>query len=413
MNFPFYIASRYLVSKKSRNAINIISIISILGVAVGTAALVIIMSVFNGFEDLLTRLNNSFDPDIKVVPVHGKTFVPTENFRATIDGCDFIASASYTLEENALLQYGEKQLIATIKGVDEKYLETTGLDTMVVRGEPILYNEGVACAIMGAGVAYSMGVFCDYLEPLTINIPSRTKEIHGNFSDAASDILNSVTAYPSGIFAIQQEYDTKYVVLPIDEVRKLLEFETEVGAVELKLKRNANNDKSVEYLSQKLGDEFQILDRKQQHEYAYKIMQSEKWAIFMILIFILLIASFNIIASITMLIIDKRNDISILRSMGANDKAIRRIFFIEGVGVSLVGAVAGLIFGGFICWLQMTYGFVKLGGGSGSFIIDAYPVVVNMIDILWSFAAVMLIGLFAAWLPVKVVTGRIAKSSGQ
>ncbi|MBR4583223.1 MAG: ABC transporter permease [Bacteroidales bacterium] len=411
MNFPFYIASRYLVSKKSRNAINIISIISILGVAVGTAALVIVMSVFNGFEDLLTRLNNSFDPDIKVVPVHGKTFVPDEKFKSAIDGCDFVASASYTIEENALLQYDDKQLIATIKGVDDKYLETTGLDTMVVRGEPLLYNEGVSCAIMGAGVAYSMGVLCDYLEPLTINIPSRTKEIHGNFSDAASDILNSVTTYPSGIFAIQQEYDTKYVVLPIDEVRKLLEFNAEVGAVELKLKRNADNDKAVEYLSQSLGNGFQILDRKQQHEYAYKIMQSEKWAIFMILIFILLIASFNIIASITMLIIDKRNDISILRSMGANDTNIRRIFFIEGVGVSLVGAVAGLIFGGLVCWLQMTYGFVKLGGGDGSFIIDAYPVVVNMIDILWSFLAVMIIGLFAAWVPVRIVTRKLKSNS--
>ena len=179
----------------------------------------------------------------------------------------------------------------------------------------------------------------------------------------------------------------------------------------MKLKRNANKDKSVEYLSQKLGDDFQILDRKQQHEYAYKIMQSEKWTIFMILMFILLIASFNIIASITMLIIDKRNDISILRSMGADDKAIRRIFFIEGVGVSLVGAIAGLIFGGRICWLQMTYGFVKLGGGSGSFIIDAYPVVVNMIDILWSFVAVMIIGLFAAWVPVRIVTRKLKSNS--
>lgn len=407
MSFPFYIASRYLVSKKSRNAINIISIISIAGVAVGTAALIIVLSVFNGFEDLLMRLNNSFDPDIKVLPASGKTFVPDSDFESVLHDCDFVSLVSYTLEENALLQYNEKQVIATVKGVDENFFATTGLDSMVVRGDALLYNERVSCAIMGAGVAYSMGVICDYLEPLTISVPSRTAEIKGNFSDAASDLLNNVTLYPSGIFAIQQEYDTRYVVMPIDEVRRLLEFDDEVGAAEIKLKKKALPNEAVKQLSAKLGDKFKVLDRNMQHEYSYKIMQSEKWAIFMILIFILLIASFNIIASITMLIIDKRNDISILRSMGADDNAIRRIFFIEGLGISLVGAVIGLFLGGIICWLQMTYGFVRLGDGTGSFIIDTYPVSIHIIDILWSFVAVMLIGLFAAWIPVRFVTRRL------
>lgn len=407
MKFPLYIASRYLVSKKSRNAINIISIISIAGVAVGTAALVIVLSVFNGFEDLLMKLNNSFDPDIKVQPVSGKTFVPDAAFESALGDCDYISSYSYVLEENALLQYNDKQLIATIKGVDDRYLETTGIDTMIVRGEPLLGNAGVHCAIMGAGVAYSMGVDCNYVNPLTVNIPSRTKEMKGNFSDAASDLLNSVTLYVSGVFAIQQEYDSRYVIMPIGDVRRLLEFDTGVGAVEIKLKSENKSDEAVKFLSERLGDRFQVLDRSKQHEYAYKIMQSEKWAIFMILIFILLIASFNIIASITMLIIDKRHDISILRSMGADDSAIRRIFFAEGLGISILGAVVGLFVGGIICWLQMTYGFVKLGGGSGSFIIDAYPVAIHLVDILWSFAAVMLIGLFAAWIPVRFVTRKL------
>ena len=407
MSFPFYIASRYLVSKKSRNAINIISIISIAGVAVGTAALIIILSVFNGFEDLLMRLNNSFDPDIKVLPATGKTFVPDSNFESALHDCDFISSVSYTLEENALLQYNEKQVIATVKGVDENFFATTGLDSMVVRGDALLHNGKVSCAIMGAGIAYSMGVTCDYLEPLTASIPSRTTEIKGNFSDAASDLLNNISLYPSGIFAIQQEYDMRYVVMPIDDVRRLLEFDNEIGVAEIKLKPGISYDEAVEQLSAKLGDKFKVLDRNMQHEYSYKIMQSEKWAIFMILIFILLIASFNIIASITMLIIDKRNDISILRSMGADDNAIRRIFFIEGLGISLVGAVIGLFLGGIICWLQMTYGFVRLGDGTGSFIIDAYPVSIHIIDILWSFVAVMLIGLFAAWIPVRFVTRRL------
>lgn len=407
MSFPFYIASRYLVSKKSRNAINIISIISIAGVAVGTAALIIVLSVFNGFEDLLMRLNNSFDPDIKVLPATGKTFVPDSDFESALHDCDFVSSVSYTLEENALLQYSEKQVIATVKGVDENFFATTGLDSMVVRGDALLHNGNVSCAIMGAGIAYSMGVICDYLEPLTASIPSRTTEIKGNFSDAASDLLNNISLYPSGIFAIQQEYDMRYVVMPIDDVRRLLEFDDEIGAAEIKLKSGISYDEAVKQLSAKLGDKFKVLDRNMQHEYSYKIMQSEKWAIFMILIFILLIASFNIIASITMLIIDKRNDISILRSMGADDNAIRRIFFIEGLGISLVGAVIGLFLGGIICWLQMTYGFVRLGDGTGSFIIDAYPVSIHILDILWSFVAVMLIGLFAAWIPVRFVTRRL------
>lgn len=407
MSFPFYIASRYLVSKKSRNAINIISIISIAGVAVGTAALIIVLSVFNGFEDLLMRLNNSFDPDIKMLPATGKTFVPDSNFKSALHDCDFVSSVSYTLEENALLQYNDKQVIATVKGVDDNFLETTGLDSMVVRGDALLNNGKASCAIMGAGIAYSMGVFCDYMEPLVASVPSRTTEIKGNFSDAASDLLNSISLYPSGIFAIQQEYDTRYVVVPIDEIRQLLEFDNEVGDAEIRLKPGISYDLAVKQLSEKFGDKFKILDRNMQHEYSYKIMQSEKWAIFMILIFILLIASFNIIASITMLIIDKRNDISILRSMGADDSAIRRIFFIEGLGISIVGAVAGLLIGGIICWLQMTYGLVKLGGGNGSFIIDAYPVAIRAVDILWSFAAVMIIGLFAAWIPVKFVTRRL------
>lgn len=411
MKFPLYIASRYLVSKKSRNAINIISAISIAGVAVGTAALIIVLSVFNGFEDLLTKLNNSFDPDIKISPVYGKSFVPDETFEKILTDAECISSVSYTLEESALLQYGDKQLIATVKGVDDNYLATTSIDTMIVRGTPLLYNEGIPCAIVGAGISYTMGVQCDYLTPLVINIPSRTKELHGNFSDAASDIINSTTTFVSGIFSIQQDFDMKYVILPLKEVRKILELYDGVGAVEIRLTPTASSDEAVKYFSERLGDEFSVLDHNMQHEYSYKIMQSEKWAIFMILIFILLIASFNIIASITMLIIDKRNDISILGSMGADSLTVRKIFFAEGIGISIMGAVIGLIIGGVVCWLQMKFGLIKLGGGSGSFIIDAYPVVINWLDVLLSLAAVLFIGIIAAWIPVRYVTGKLSRNN--
>ena len=351
-----------------------------------------------------TKIHSSFGAKRPFFILHLKTILHSSVFI-------FISSVSYTLEENALLQYNDKQVIATVKGVDDNFFETTGLDSMLVRGDALLYNGKVSCAIMGAGVSYSMGVICDYIEPLMVSVPSRTAEIKGNFSDAASDLLNSISLYPSGIFAIQQVYDMRYVVMPINEVRRLLEFNDEVGAAEIKFKKGTMPDEAVKQLYAKLGDKFKVLDRNKQHEYAYKIMQSEKWAIFMILIFILLIASFNIIASITMLIIDKRNDISILRSMGADDSAIRRIFFIEGLGISIVGAVIGLFVGGIICWLQMSYGFVKLGDGTGSFIIDAYPVSIHIIDILWSFVAVMLIGLFAAWIPVRFVTKRLKENN--
>ncbi|MCF0205984.1 MAG: ABC transporter permease [Bacteroidales bacterium] len=407
MNISFYIAARYLVSKKSRNAINIISIISILGVAVGTAALIICLSVFNGFEGLLNKLNNSFDPDIKITPVYGKAFLPDKKITDCLSQADFIESYSFSLEENALLQYNQKQIIATIKGVDEKYFSVTGIDTMIVRGRVAGKESGVTEAIVGAGLSYSLGLSCDFVEPLQINIPSRTKEIHGNFNDAANDILNTATAYASGVFAIQQEYDTKYVILPLNVVQRLLEYDTEIGAIEIKLKPKTKPETACEELSAKLGEDFSVLDRKMQHAYNYKIMQSEKWAVFMILVFILLIASFNIIASITMLIIDKKNDISIIRSMGGNNAMIRKIFFIEGIGISIVGAVIGLIIGGVICWLQMEYGFVKLGGGEGAFIINAYPVEIRWLDIAGSFAAVMLIGLFAALLPVRYVTNKL------
>lgn len=406
MSFPFYIASRYLFSRKSRNAINIISIISVMGVAVGTAALVIVLSVFNGFEGLLTKLNNSFDPDIKITSVKGKRFIPDANFVSIIKNSDFVADFSFTLEENALIEYDNKQVVAVIKGVDDNYLSVTGLDSMVCKGEALLYNSSAPCAIVGAGLAYNLGVTCDYFLPMLINVPSRTKQITGTFSDAISDVFNKKSVYASGFFAIQQDYDMQYLIMPIKEVRELLEYENNISAVEIKLKNEAFSNETVKYLSESLGEDYSVKDRNMQHEYAYKIMKSEKWAIFMILIFILLIASFNIIASITMLIIDKRNDISILRSMGAEDKSIRKIFFIEGVGISFIGALIGIIIGGIICWLQMKYGFVKLGAG-GAFIIDSYPVEVKITDIFYSLVAVMLIGLFAAWMPVKFVTRKI------
>lgn len=377
-----------------------------MGVATGTAALIIILSVFNGFDDLLQKLYNSFDPDIKIISSSGKTFDPDSKFVNDLKSCDFIDEYSFCLEENAMLQYGEKQIIATIKGVDDKYQKVTGLDTMIVKGDYLLKNYEAPCGIAGQGIAYNLELTVDYTYPVSVFIPGRTKDFNGNFSDA-TDNINQCMVYTSGIFSIQQEYDTKYFVMPLDEVRKLLEYETEISSAEIKLKKNTDIKKSVSYLENILGKSFEVQDRNKQHEYAYKIMQSEKWAIFMILVFILLIASFNVIGSLTMLIIEKKNDIRILKSLGANNKVIRNIFFLEGLFISASGAVTGLILGTAVCWAQIHFGLVKLGTG-GSFIIENYPVLMKSTDFIYVFITVMIIGTFAAWYPVRYITKKFA-----
>ena len=386
-----------------------------MGVATGTAALIIILSVFNGFDDLLKRLYNSFDPDIKIIATQGKTFEANSDLLNKLDGSNIIDLYSLCIEENAMLEYGEKQIIATIKGVDDNYQSVTGLDTMIVNGIFQLYeqvilpddiHQEIPLGIAGQGIAYNLELSTDYTQPVNIYIPSRTGQFRGNFQDA-SDNINRAIVYTSGIFMIQQEYDTKYYIIPLETAQELLEYENQVSSVEIKLKKDIKSKDAVSELSNLLGNQFEIQDRNKQHEYAYKIMQTEKWAIFMILVFILLIASFNVIGSLTMLIIDKKHDIQILKSLGAGNKTIRNIFFLEGIFISFFGAIAGLFIGGLISWLQMEFGLVKLGN-EGSFIIDNYPVLINWTDFLYVMLTVMVIGTFAAWYPVRYITRKFA-----
>ncbi len=377
-----------------------------MGVATGTAALIIILSVFNGFDDLLKKLYNSFDPDIKIVATKGKTFNPTDSIINQLDSANFIDLYSFCLEENAMLEYGQKQIIATIKGVDKNYKTITGLDSMIVKGKYQLYYNDIPLAIAGQGIAYNLNLDTDFINPIKICVPSKSAKYQGNFQDATESI-NEALVYTSSIFTIQQEYDTKYIILPLQTVRELLEYEKNVSSIEIKVLKGTNIDNAVLYLENKLGSNYKILDRNKQHEYAYKIMQSEKWFIFMILVFILLIASFNIIGSLTMLIIDKKNDIQIFKSLGANNKSIRNIFFIEGVFISILGAIVGLIIGGLICWLQIEFGLVKLGN-EGSFIIENYPVLIKISDFIYVLITVMFIGILASWYPVRYITRKFA-----
>lgn len=398
MNLKLYIARRYLFSTKTQNVINIISAISMIGVAVGTAALIVVLSVFNGFDSLIQMLFNAFDPDLKITLAEGKTFIPESNEFNKIRKLKNVVHFTEVLEENVLLKYEEKLHPATIKGVTKEYTKTTGIDTMIVRGSFFLEKNDINYAVVGQGIAYYLSIGLNFAAPIVVYVPKRTKSIAVNTENA----FNRKVLYPSGIFSIQQDFDVKYLITHISFVRDLLSYKSEVSSIELKLNPESDIDDVKKKVKSIIGEKFIVKDRYEQHELFYKIMKSEKWAIFLILSFILLIASFNIIGSITMLIIDKKNDIFTLNSLGANQATIHRIFLYEGWFISILGSFTGLIIGGLICWAQIKYGIVRLEG-SGSFIIDAYPVAFKAIDFVNVFAIVIIIGFIAAWVPSKYI----------
>jgi len=406
VNLPFYISKRYLVSKKTQNAINIISGISVFGVAVGTMALIVILSVFNGFDELIKSLYSTFDPEIKITLSEGKTFSPSLPAFSEVRNHENVWYFSEVLEENVLLRYGERQYIATMKGVDDEFVNLTGIDTMIVEGEFKLKDKNMPYAVIGQGVAYYLGVGLTFLNPINIYSIKRT----GNISMNPEQAINRKFIFPSGIFSIEQEHNTRYIIVPIFFARDLLGYKDEVTAIELKLQPGINVELIQNEIIQILGDEFLVQNRNEQNALFYRIMKSEKWAIFFILTFILIIASFNIIGSLTMLILDKKEDIRTLRNLGASDILIRRIFLMEGWMISIVGAITGLLIGSLIAWLQARFGLIKLSG-SGSFIIDAYPVVYKFLDVLKVFFTVLFIGFLAAWYPVKYISKKFLNSN--
>ncbi len=400
MNLSFYIARRYLLGKKSQNAINIISGISILGIATGTMALVIVLSVFNGFDSVVKSLFNTFDPEIKISATEGKTFTPDPAVSQSILELPGVAAMSEVLEENVLLLYGDKQYIATIKGVDEAFQDVTGLDSMVYEGSMKLKDRNRAYAVVGRGVAYNLSIGLSFIDPLYVYTIDRKAKI--NMSQPEESIRRDFL-YPSGIFAIEQEFDSKYILTDIAFVRELLSYQAEVSFLEVRLDPNFPPDQVQKEIAALLGEEFQVKNREQQNELFYRVMRSEKWAIFLILTFILIIASFNIIGSLSMLIIDKKKDILSLRNIGASNSLIKKIFLVEGWMISAIGSISGLLLGTTISWIQQSFGVIKLSG-SGSFIIDAYPVHIEVIDIILIWITVLVIGLFAARYPVRQIS---------
>jgi lipoprotein-releasing system permease protein len=397
MSLPASIALRYFFSKKSQRAINIISWISAIGVTIGTAALIIVLSVFNGFEDLILRLYNSFDPDLRIELVVGKTFSTDKINLEQLRKIEGVHSVAEVIEESALAKYHNKQYIVKLKGVSDDFEKMTGIDSMVVEGVFKLQKDDIDFAVVGSSIAYSLGV--------DLGNAFSQLEIYGAKSSASSLLdpsgsFNKMYILPAGIFAIQQEYDAKYIITPIRFARKVFDYEDKLTSLEIGLAKGVDEDIVIEKIKSLVGKDFQIKNRFQQHELFYKIMRSEKWAVFLILTFILIIAMFNVISSLTMLVIEKKKDIAIYRSLGAEKNFLRRIFLIEGMMITVTGAIAGLIIGTVICYLQQRFGLIKLGG-SGSFIIDSYPVKLVWIDFFYVFVTVFLIGLFAAWYPSK------------
>ncbi len=399
VKLPVYIAKRYLFAKKSRNAINIISGVSVAGVTVGTMALIIILSVFNGLELMVTSIFNTFDPDLKITAAEGKTFIPDKAKLELLSKVDGVSCYSLTLEENAYLKYGDREYIGTIKGVDSNYVKVTEIDSSMWDGEFLLSSEnGRPWAVPGIGMANYLGLRINFITPLFIYVPKVSAGTGLSYEDA----FNRKYIFPSGIFQIEQTYDSKYVYLPLDFTRELIQNEDGVSSIEIKFSDYTDPKQIQRNVSNIFGKDYIIQNRYEQQEIFYKVMRSERLAIFCILTLIIIIASFNIVGSLTMLIIEKERDIQILRSLGANNNLIRKIFIFEGWMISIIGTVAGVILGFIVCWIQQTYGIIKLN--SSTLLMDSYPVVMKLKDFILIPATVMLIGFWAAWYPVRFLT---------
>lgn len=407
-NFPYYIARRYLFSKKSHNAINIISIISVCGVAFTTMALVCTLSVFNGFQDLVASFFTSFDPQLKIIPVEGKVFYKDDPAIRQLRNDKDIALFSECLEDNALAIYRNRQVMVHIKGVGDQFSELTDIDKLLYGdGSFVLHADVLQYGVPGIRLANSLGLGAYFEDPLQIYAPKKGAQI--NLSNPAASFSQS-ELYSSGVvFSVNQEkYDNNYILTSIDFARNLFDQPDMVSSIDLKLREGVDVDQAKSRIQLLVGEErFKVLDRYEQQADIFRIMRVEKLIAYIFLTFILLIACFNIIGSVSMLIIDKKDDVRTLRNLGANDNQIIRIFLYEGRMISAMGAVIGLISGLGLCWLQQTYGLIKMGSSEGMFLVDAYPVSVYWGDLLLVFITVLLIGFAALWYPIRYLGRRL------
>ena len=406
MNFSFYIARRYLFSKKSHNAINVISGISVCGVALATLALVCTLSVFNGFQSLVSDYFTAFDPELKITPVTGKVFDGQDPKIQALRSMPEIEVVSESLEDNAMVQYKGRQAMAVIKGVEDNFDRLTPIDSILFgRGDLLLHDEVADCAIPGIQLLSVLGSGIRFLDPLEIYAPKRCAKV--NLANPATAFTGERLFSTGLTFAVNQEkYDASYILTSLSFARRLFQYTTEVSSVGLKLKPDADPGVVKRKLKEHLGDRFRVEDRYEQQADTYRIMRVEKLISYLFLTFILIIACFNVIGSLIMLIIDKRENVETLRHLGADNRQIERIFLYEGCLIVFLGAIAGVVLGVGLCYLQQTYGLLSLGS-SGSFVVDAYPVRVLASDVLLVLATVLVVGFLSVRYPVRYFSRRL------
>ena len=407
MNFPFYIARRYLFSKKSTNAINVISGISVVGVAVATMALVVTLSVFNGFHDLVASFLTSFDPQLKVTPVKGKSVAADDPRLTEIRQLPEVDVATECMEDQALVVYKDHQAMVTVKGVDDNFDQLTHIGEILIGdGDFELHAADMHYGIIGVRLADALGTGYTYDEPLQIYAPRREGQLD---MTAPEDGFIADELYSPGVlFNVRQaKYDKGYIITSLGFARRIFEQQGMLTSLELRLKPGSNFEAVKKQMRQIAGSDFYVKDRFEQQDETFKIMKIEKFIAYIFLTFILIVACFNIIGSLSMLIIEKRDDVVTLRNLGASDRQITRIFLFEGRLISAIGAVIGIVLGLLLCWIQQTDGVVKLGSSSGSFVVNAYPVSVHPEDIVLIMATVILVGFLAVWYPVRYFSRRL------
>lgn len=407
MNLPFYIARRYLFSKKSTHVINLISGISAVGVAVATMALVVTLSVFNGFHDLVATFLTAFDPQIQVVPTQGKTAPADDPVLQKIRTLPEVDVATESVEDQALAVYQGKQAMVTVKGVDDNFDQLTHInDILYGDGEFSLHAANLEYGTVGIRLADQLGMTADWDGYLNIYAPQREGQL--DMMNPTEGFVEDSLISPGAVFMVRNaKYDANYIVTSIGFARRLFNQQGMLSQLELRLKPGSNLDAVKAEMREIAGEKYRVLDRMEQQADTFRIMKIEKFIAYIFLTFILAVACFNIIGSLSMLIIDKKEDVTTLRNMGATDKQITRIFLFEGRMISVIGAVIGILLGLLLCWLQQEYGLVALGQSSGSFVVDAYPVSVHPEDIIVVFLTVVAVGFVSVWYPVRYFAKRL------
>ena len=407
MNFPFYIARRYLFSKKSTNVINLISGISVVGVAVATMALVVTLSVFNGFSDLVASFFTAFDPQLKVTPIEGKTAPADDPILASIRQLPQVDVATETVEDQALAVYKGRQAMVCIKGVEDNFDQLTHIrEILFGEGTFQLHAADLQYGIPGIRLAYELGMGYYFDEPLHIYAPRREGQLE--MDDPASGFVEDELFSPGVLFEVMQgKYDRGYIITSIAFARRIFDQQGMLSSLELRLKAGSDFEQVKAEIKRLAGNKYRVEDRYEQQDDTFRIMKIEKLIAYIFLTFILVVACFNIIGSLSMLIIDKRDDVATLRHLGATDRQISRIFLFEGRLITIVGAVAGILLGLLLCWLQQQYGIISLGRSEGAFVINAYPVSVHPWDVVLVFVTVLTVGFLAVWYPVRYFSRRL------